>query len=575
MFNARTRLARIALTLGLLALGMTQLAPPAAAQTVPKLTNVYKDEVDLGFAFQKAPSWGFVPAQPDEVNLVGKYTQGQENAIIEAKTGTWVDEARVELLKFDRRKKEEPPAAATAEGEGDKEKKKVTIRLGRSGYENFDEFAKAKLDDWRVAERKEIKRDGLVGSRILYRRTEGSKDDGLELALLAYVYKLTPDVDIAMIGIARGDKKHWAKWEGAYDDIGRSFKRLELNQKIASTGPRGNSPRDLKRWDLEQQVMKNPGWALYESHNYFIITSKNDDKQFIKELIERLEAIRQVYEELYSIELVKELRLLAKARRNAEAKDNPDADKKPDEIDIERELAGRTVAANIDPMELSRCSVVRVCKDNDEYHSYGGPGGSAGYWSSWHQELVVYDDQAGGGRRDTWATLNHEAFHQYIYYFLGNFAPHSWYNEGNGDFFSGYQLAGSKFKLRPFDWRLSTIKEQIKLAEADRAKGLDPQQGVVPLKEIVRWTQQQYYSGNSKYDTNGGIHYAQGWSFVYFLRTGKGAAKYWDPAYEKVLDVYLRTLVETDSLDKAVDAAFAGIDFDKLEIAWRDYILGL
>jgi hypothetical protein len=573
MFNTRTRLARIALTLGLLALGMTHLAPPAAAQTVPKLTNVYKDEVDLGFVFQKMPSWGFVPAQPDETNLIGKYTQGYENTIRNPKTGMPLEEARVELLKFDRRKKEEPKPGED-EG-GDEKKKKIVINLDFGGLATFEDYAKRHLGDWKQIERKEVKKDGVLGTRLLYSRIDGAKDDGIELAALAYVYKLSADIDIAVISYSPGGKKAWGKWEGALDDVGKSFKRLELNTKLTSTGPRGNSPRDLKRWDLEQQVMKNPGWALYESHNYFIITSKNDDKQFIKELIERLEAIREVYETLYSIELVKELRLLAKARRNAEEKEKPDAEKKPDEIDIERELAGRTVAANIDPMELSRCSVVRVCKDDDEYTSYGGPGGSAGYWSSWHQELVIYDDQKGGGRRNTWATLNHEAFHQYIFYFLGNFAPHSWYNEGNGDFFSGYQLNGSKFKLRPFDWRIGTIKEQIKLAEADRAKGLEPQRGVVPLKEIVRWTQQQYYSNNAKYETDGGIHYAQGWSFVYFLRTGKDAAKYWNPAYEKVLDVYLRTLVETDSLDQAVDAAFAGIDFDQLEKAWRDYILSL
>jgi hypothetical protein len=57
--------------------------------------------------------------------------------------------------------------------------------------------------------------------------------------------------------------------------------------------------------------------------------------------------------------------------------------------------------------------------------SYGGPGGSAGYWNWGTQELVFFDDKGGDGRNDTWLVLNHEAFHQFIFYFYGNISPHS------------------------------------------------------------------------------------------------------------------------------------------------------
>jgi hypothetical protein len=533
---------------------------PAQAQSAPKITNLYKDEVGLGFTI-KAPDWGFVPAQSHEVNTIGKYSNGRDNFIIDHKALTAVEEARVELLKFDRSKK-------TDDAGGEKPSGGRPVPIGEA---TFAAYAKESLGDWKEIERKPVKVDGLAATRILFQRRVGSKDDGIELAALAYVYPLSPDVDVAMLGIGPGDKKKWGKWEGAYDTVGKSLKRVELSAKAIGTGPRSSAPRDVRRYKLEQEVAKNPGWKLFESPNYFVITSKTDDKEFIEELMTRLEAIREVYEEIYPVSLITELRLLAAARKKAEAEANPASSgggKEGEEPTPEPER--RTVAGSADPMEMSRCSVVRVCKDKSEYEAYGAPGGSAGYWSSYHEELVIYDDQKGGGRRDTWATLNHEAFHQYIFYFLGNFAPHSWYNEGNGDFFAGYQITNRKFKLRPFDWRLGLVKENIKKSLKEFGAG------TVPLKEIFRWTQAQYYARTkTKYATDIGDHYAQGWSIVYFLRTGKGNAKCWDPAYDNILSTYLRTLVETDDLNKAVDAAFAGIDFDKLEACWKEYTLSI
>ena len=87
---------------------------------------------------------------------------------------------------------------------------------------------------------------------------------------------------------------------------------------------------------------------------------------------------------------------------------------------------------------------MRVCGDRKEYHEYGGPGGSAGYWNSGSEELVFYD--ASRSKKiddDTVSVLYHEAFHQYIYYSVGNVAPHSWFNEGHGDYYAGADLKGA------------------------------------------------------------------------------------------------------------------------------------
>ena len=100
-----------------------------------------------------------------------------------------------------------------------------------------------------------------------------------------------------------------------------------------------------------------------------------------------------------------------------------------------------------DPLIASRCSVVRVCKDRDQYFTYGGPLGSAGYWFALQEELVLYDDQDRQGRDATWRVLGHEAFHQYIHYYMGNQEPHSWFNEGHAEYYAGFER-GRQGQLR-------------------------------------------------------------------------------------------------------------------------------
>ena len=57
----------------------------------------------------------------------------------------------------------------------------------------------------------------------------------------------------------------------------------------------------------------------------------------------------------------------------------------------------------------------------------------------------------------TLAVLYHEAFHQYIYYSVGKVAPHSWFNEGHGDYYAGARYADKKFTIRPFAWRVPAV----------------------------------------------------------------------------------------------------------------------
>lgn len=305
---------------------------------------------------------------------------------------------------------------------------------------------------------------------------------------------------------------------------------------------------------------------------------------------------------------------------------------------------------------ITTVCIARVCGDRAEYHAYGGPGGSAGYWNSDTEELVFYDaSPKKEADDDTMAVLYHEAFHQYIYYSVGEVSPHSWFNEGHGDYYAGAKYgSGKKFHVKPFNWRVGTIQAALlagpspyeevedpragrKVAKYDRSKG-----GYTPLHKFVRMTQGEYYSYP-------GVSYAQGWSLIYFLREYVPKNPKWAAKWGKILPTYFDTLKaevnseaprpkpdakppsggdappppepppggpapddggppadppggdeppkpptppggddddggleggfvmpsgrfrsSAEALNKAVDAAFAGVDFAELEAAWRD-----
>jgi len=192
-------------------------------------------------------------------------------------------------------------------------------------------------------------------------------------------------------------------------------------------------------------------WDALDTPNYLIVYNKEVKRPLLRKIAQHIEAIRsQVYAELF-----------------------PPA------------------------KEITAISVVRVCKDRAEYHRYGGPGGSAGYWSRGDEELVFYQDSSN--KKDSLRVLYHEAFHQYIHYAVGDVAPHSWFNEGHGDYFAGHNYSARKFKAAPFRWRTGIIANAL------------ARKSYVPLEKFLKYTQGEYYA-------NPGLCYAQGWSFVYFLR---------------------------------------------------------
>jgi hypothetical protein len=511
------------------------LAALAAAQ-VPKVGKQY-ERSDLGFRVRTPAEWDLIPPQPGDPHLLAKFDpplnkyvqvgpqSGPENRVF----------VSCFLVQFDRR----------APADGSKPKRKALKDVGewiqKAGGVEFGSTHKLQ------GSKKELSLPSKVPAYEVQYATEG--DEKLQKRVYAVQYALAPDLDVAIVFTAPGVKSKWMKYEPVFEQMARSFSRIETDAPAAALG--ADAPlRERERAKQQAKVdALGAGWKLYETPNYFVIAN-HDDKEFMNELCGRLEAIRAVYEIDYPYEKAKELREAGEAAVTG-LDEKAKAERKR-EKEMQKALFG-----DADPREMSRCSVVRVLTDAGAYHSYGGPANSAGYWNAVAGELVVFDDQASGGRRDTWITLNHEAFHQYIFYLYGNISPHSWYNEGTGDFYSGYEYKNKRFTLKSNQWRNMTAKDSVQRGQH------------VPLKDFVRFTQAEYY-GTNKYGTGGGENYAQGWSFIYFLRTGKkNFPKGWDPAWENILGKYFTVLAMSGDLDQAVTEAFQGIDFDALETAWK------
>lgn len=258
----------------------------------------------------------------------------------------------------------------------------------------------------------------------------------------------------------------------------KSFKRID--KEDFSDRDAELSQMDSQERRLQTIIDKLPdGWESLRTDRYLFIFDA--DKDFVKELSEQIEAIRDVYEELYP----------------------------PDR-----------------PIE--DVSIVRVCKDHDTYLGYGGREGTGGYWNSGLRELVIFDMPP---RDFTVAVLNHEAFHQYIYYFYGELSPHSWYNEGTGDYFAGADMTKT-YRIKNFEKQVGGVarKETVKTAVRERRAG---RSGATPLKDLLRFSQQQYYADSR-------THYAQGWAVIHFLRESKRL----DDKWERILDDYLVALLE-------------------------------
>jgi len=230
----------------------------------------------------------------------------------------------------------------------------------------------------------------------------------------------------------------------------------------------------------------------------------------------------------------------------------------------------------------SRVSVVRVCRDQAGYLAYGGSPPTAGYWNPETRELVIHDarrerKQLVSDDTDTFIALYHEAFHQYVHDAIGELAPHPWFNEGHGDWYSGAAIHGGKVaSFAVHRWRVATIRRAVELGTH------------LSWERIVRFEQKDFLE-------DPWLAYAQSWSMVHFLRSVSVASR--RPGWARILPVYYETLklawarelarlladgrgedrvarwqAGWHARQEAADAAFEDVDWTEIERAWREHV---
>jgi hypothetical protein len=511
---------------------------------------------DLGLTFPRARDYEQVPVPPDEEQIVLHFI---EKLPPEARESTKVARPELYVLWIDHLP--DPPDVAPktggdtnpppAPGGGPEGKEKPEKPEGKDKKDkdaaeakppprrlpvnSLERFVQQRLPDFKLAKKESDAKPRQGWSAREYTLTPKKGSNASRMMGWAFVYT-KPEREIVFLGLSSEDdlKKHSQIWHASSDRVDFDEPEQMSTAKLEQIYARSKFSDPPFRINVRKKLVR--GWQAQDLDNYIVIYD-TPDQPLMRKVFRDLELIRKEYEKLFPPE-------------------------KP----------------------VTAVSTVRVCKNREEYLAYGGWPQSAGYWNSETQELVLYDAEHVDkdwkkSDADTFIVLYHEAFHQFIHYSAGELPPHSWFNEGTGDFFSGALLKDGKMRgIGANPWRLGLIQHAI------------GQDLTVPWKDIIRYEQAQYYA-------NPAICYAQGWSMIYFLRTSKLVAA--KPEWARILPTYFDALKsayreELAKLDetkrseqgprglaglaarqRAVDAAFQGVDIDALEGAWRKFTLDL
>lgn len=294
------------------------------------------------------------------------------------------------------------------------------------------------------------------------------------------------------------------KWRTAIDKSAKSFKQIEREEK-AEIDTSSRSFEDQLAW-AENEASKVEGWhAIGTKSKRFVVLTNATKKTFIDEVLKRLEVSRDLYE-----------------------RDFPP------------------------PEGFNAVSVVRICKNGDEFRRFSGmQRGVAGYFSPSTVELVLYDD-VQTDRNMTYAVVSHEAFHQYCHFLFDQSEAHRWFDEGHGDYYGGMKITGKRGKITPkmpagLD-RLSVIRQMVR------------DEKYKPLADHLYFNHGEWQNQGP----TGVSGYAQSWSIIYMLRQGalrKVNRKVWKDEYADIIPNYVRVLNQgfqdayTEIREKRVAAA--------------------
>ena len=420
---------------------LTAGAPPAR-----KLGPTQKIK-NYGYSIRAPQGWISSPPQPGETKIVGSW---KPDYTVANRKGDYASGgAELEIVRY--------PAQGSVTGSraAEKAKKKRSDRekflLSTETAKSLDEYMEARFKD----SSKRYVPKKIVAGRGKSKLTGEFMEFTSGAAFVCAARFSGYNWDWGIFYLAREDY-YEKEWKKCFTDSLKSFKLFQPTGEVFSP-IKGDLTPEQRRAQIKAGIAGTPGWWALDTDNYVFLTNSKK-KGFIKSLGREIEVIRQnLYEKLFP-----------------------------------------------PGQEVTAISIVRVFANEAEYYAYGGPGGSAGYWSSAKEELVLFDGfqnvSKAKSKTFTKAVMYHEAFHQYIFYAVGDVAPHSWFNEGHGDFFAGHLVKGKRVIPTEFEWRVKYLKLHATLGR-----------GLIPIRSLVRLPQGEYYM-------NAGLKYSQGWALIYFLR---------------------------------------------------------
>jgi hypothetical protein len=492
--------------------GLAAYSPGALAQGKKEMANENYRDARWGFEFTPFDKWNLTPPQPTERYMIVKFISPMpaidpkilESFQCEIEVFRFDSEGR-SVATLDQGKDKKKPEGPTTGGDGEPELKKLEDDLA---YKSYDQFVRKAYSGMQMLTPKPepIKAGKLTGQLYRWQGVFVGAKSKTQVCAAVFTNPEEKSQIVLQYTMAEFKFDEWKDW------FKRSWESFKFIKKANDNPDRFNglSPIDADRLRHREECERT-GWKFTETPHFFIKYDV-DKEDFIKEIKEKIEGVRKEYVKYYG------------------------------------------------DFDMTEIPVLRIVKNSKEYAEYGGHGG--GQWSSATKELIVpcYKET---DQKQTWIVLNHEGFHQFIYYKCGKVDPHSWYNEGTGDYYGGYRLMNGKFELKPLgSWaggfdRVTYITEGIK-------KGT-----YVPLEKIFRWSQSEYYSGD------GILHYSEGWSIVYFLREAKKMGHNpWKPEWSNILPEYERVLFETKDPSKAIESALKDVKGDKmkeLEDSWKAF----
>ncbi len=192
----------------------------------------------------------------------------------------------------------------------------------------------------------------------------------------------------------------------------------------------------------------------------------------------------------------------------------------------------------------------------------GGDGAAGYYWPA--LRILVVDaadvgEQRGVLRARGMTTIFHEAFHQFLDYYVEG-APH-WFNEGIAEYFGPSLPVAGQRKL--------TVGVVVKTYPGGHPTRYQVLQGalkagaypaVTPLRKLVELERHAFMDPEKV-----GVHYAQAWAFIHYLANRH-------PKGKKMLVDYFNALRRGEGRRAAHEAAFKDVDWDKVEADWKAYV---